>query len=115
MNRFERSWLLFKSSVTVIVRNKELLIFPIFITISTAVILMFFFVPAALWPTGHSYTSGEHWKALANTFFTRSTDLSGHHETAFSPVAIAYLVFLYLVSMILETFFNVAFYNEILA
>src|SRR4029077_1717407 len=115
MNRFERSWRLFTSSVTVIFRNKELLIFPIFITLSTLVILLFFFAPAALWPTGHSYASPEHWKTLANKFFTGPAETPTHHyEAHFSPVAIGYLVFLYFVSMFVATFFNVAFYNEIL-
>ena len=64
MNRFERSWVLFRSSLMVIFRNKELLIFPIFITIASTVILLFFLAPAALWPTGHSYLAAEHWKTL---------------------------------------------------
>jgi hypothetical protein len=112
MNRFERSWMLFKSSLMVIVRNKELLIFPIFISAATAVILLFFLAPAALWPTGHSYFSWEHWQSLGHTFFTKSG--SGPNQISFSPAAVAYLVFLYLVSMFVATFFNVAFYHEIL-
>jgi len=115
MNRFERSWLLFRSSLMVIVRNKELLVFPIVITACTLVILLFFCAPVALWPTGHPYTSGEHWRALGNTFFSNSSDASGAHHTTYSPVAAAYLVFLYFISMFVATFFNVAFYNEIIA
>ena len=115
MNRFERSWLLFRSSLMVIARNKELLIFPIFISIASAVILLFFLAPAALWPTGHSFTSAEHWRALSNIFFTKGSSTGGGHQLPVSPVAIAYVVFLYLVSMFTATFFNVAFYNEILA
>jgi Family of unknown function (DUF6159) len=112
MNRFERSWLLFRSSLMVIVRNKELLIFPIVISISTLVILLFFLAPAALWPTGHSYLSWDHWQSLGHTFFTKTG--GGSNQIAFSPVAGVYLVFLYLVSMFVATFFNVAFYHEIL-
>lgn len=113
MNRFQRSWLLFRSSLMVIVRNKELLIFPIFISLASAVILLFFFAPAVLWPTGHSYFSAEHWQALGHKFFTK-TGTAGRTQFTYSPVAIAYLVFLYFVSMFVATFFNVAFYNEIL-
>lgn len=113
MNRFQRSWLLFRSSLMVIVRNKELLIFPIFISLASAVILLFFFAPAVLWPTGHSYFSAEHWQALGHKFFTK-TGAAGRDQFTYSPVAIAYLVFLYFVSMFVATFFNVAFYNEIL-
>ncbi len=115
MNKFERSWLLFRSSLQVIIRNKELLIFPIFISICSAVILLFFLAPAVLWPTpGYSYLSADHWRALFNVFFEK-TNSSGAHQITYSPVAIAYLAFLYLVSMFVATFFNVAFYNEILA
>ena len=114
MNRFERSWLLFRSSLMVIVRNKQLLVFPIFISLATAVIVLFFFAPAALWPTGHSYFSSEHWSALFDRYFTK-TGSNGPHDLTASPVAIAYFVFLYMVSMFTATFFNVAFYNEILA
>ena len=115
MNRFERSWLLFRSSLLVIVRNKELLIFPIVTTACTVVIMLFFCAPVALLPTGHPYTSGEHWRALGSTFFSGSTDAHGVHNAHFSPVAAGYLVFLYFVSMFVATFFNVAFYNEIIA
>ena len=113
MNRFGRSWLLFRSSLLVIVRNKELLVFPIFISIATAVILLFFLAPAALWRTGHSCLSAAHWQALWGVFFEKTN--AGSHQTAYSPLGIAYLVFLYFVSMFVATFFNVAFYNEILA
>jgi len=114
MNRFERSWLLFRSSLLVIVRNKELLIFPIFITAATTVILLFFLAPAVLLPTGHSYLSAEHWQALGTKYF-HHTSGAGSGQLTYSPLAIAYLVFLYFVSMFVATFFNVAFYNEILA
>jgi hypothetical protein len=115
MNRFERSWLLFKSSVTVINRNKELLIFPLFTAIATSVILLFFIVPAALWPTGQSYTSPEHWKTLWHMFITNTSSASDGQNASFSPIAIGYGVFLYFVSMFFATFFNVAFYHEIMA
>lgn len=115
MNRFERSWLLFRSSLSVIARNKELLIFPIFITIATAVIMLFFLAPVAFWPTGHPVVSAEHWRALGHTFFAKTSGVSGGHQYTYSPIGIAYAAFLYFVSMFVATFFNVAFYNEILA
>jgi len=117
MGKFQRSWLLFKSSISVITRNKQLLLFPIVISVLTLVIILFFAAPAALWPTGHSYTSLEHWQAIGATFFRVSSHATNSSETTFtySPTAIAYLVFLYFVSMFFATFFNVAFYNEILA
>ena len=98
----------------VILRNKELLIFPIFITAATSVILLFFLAPAVLLPTGYSYVSPEHWQALGAKYFQLNTT-HGHQQFHMSPLAGAYLAFLYFVSMFVATFFNVAFYNEILA
>ena len=114
MNRFERSWSLFRSSLAVILRNKELLIFPVITSIASVVVFLFFFAPAVLWPTGHSYLTAEHWHALADKYFTK-TGQPGPHEFSLSPVAIAYSGLLYFVSMFVATFFNVAFYHEILA
>src|SRR5262249_47237471 len=117
MGKFTRSWLLFKSSLSVIAQNKQLLLFPIVISVLSVVIILFFVAPALFWPTGYSYTSAEHWQAIGNTFFTTSANLSGRSTVHFtgSPAATAYVVLVYFVSMFLATFFNVAFYNEILA
>jgi len=114
MNRFERSWMLFKSSLNVILKNKELLVFPIVTSIATVVILLFFFAPAALWPTGNSYFSVEHWRALSHVYF-QPAQIRGHDGYGPTPLAAAYVIFLYFISMFVATFFNVAFYNEILA
>jgi hypothetical protein len=117
MGRFTRSWLLFKSSISVIARNKQLLLFPVVTGVLTVVIILFFVAPALLWPTGHPYSSVEHWQAIGNNFLTMSGSFSGRNDLRFteSPGATAYVVLLYFVSMFLATFFNVAFYNEILA
>lgn len=106
--------MLFKSSLNVILKNKELLIFPIVTTLATIVIFLFFFAPAVLWPTGHSYFSEEHWRALGNFYF-HPAQVRGHDGFAPTPFAVVYVVFLYFLSMFVATFFNVAFYNEILA
>src|SRR3569833_3017702 len=103
MNRFERSWMLCKSSLNVILKNKELLIFPIVTTIAPAVIFLFFFAPAALWPTGFSYFSVDHWHALSNMYFGTS-EFGRHSHFSPSPIAGAYMVFLYFVSMFVATF-----------
>src|SRR5262245_50897479 len=118
MSKFERSWLLFKSSLLIIARNKQLLVFPIVIFALTILIALFFIAPVALQPTGHSFASAEHWKAVAQSVFSESGDQaagqSGTRE-GFSRGAIIYGVFLYFVSMFCATFFNVAFYHEVLA
>src|SRR6185312_5248901 len=103
MNKFERSWMLFKSSLNVILRNKELLIFPIVTSIATVVIFLFFFAPAALWPTGHSYFSPEHWRALGHIYF-QPAQVRGHDGYGPTPIAAVYAAFLYFVSMFVATF-----------
>src|SRR6185436_12041002 len=117
IDKFQRSWSLLRRSLSIIGRNKELLVFPIVIFFCTTVIVLFFLAPAVLRPTGHSYLTEEHWQAIYNSLFTHSGSGAGGQggEVTFTPAAIAYLVFLYFVSMFLATFFNVAFYHEILA
>jgi len=116
MGRFERSWRLFKSSILIVIHNKQLLLFPVVTAALTVVMTLFFLAPAALWPTGHSYMSTAHWDAILRTWFRSAGDASAQHgQVAFSPLAIAYLAFLYFVSMFLATFFNVGFYSQILA
>ncbi len=117
MSKFQRSWLLMKSSLFVIGRNKQLLVFPILIFTCTVVIVLFFLAPPVLRPTGYSYTSTEHWQAISHSLFRQSADAAGgqNSQVSFTPVAGAYLAFLYLLSMFIATFCNVAFYHEILA
>jgi hypothetical protein len=114
MNKFQRSWALMKSSLSVIGRNKELLVFPIIVFTCTAAIALFFLAPPLLRPTGHPYGSAEHWQAISHSLFTQSPD-GAHGQIAFTPGAMAYLAFLYFVCMFIATFCNVAFYHEILA
>jgi len=116
MNKFQRSWLLFKSSLSVIGRNKLLLVFPIGIFACTSIIVLFFLAPPLLRPTGHSYVSAQHWQSIYHSLFSQAggAGQTGAQVT-FTPGAIAYLAFLYLVSMFIATFLNVAFYHEILA
>jgi hypothetical protein len=129
MNKFQRSWHLLKSSIEVMRRDKQLLLFPIITTICTCVVAVLFMMPVAFRPTGHSYASAEHWKAVGNSIYSVNTSDSGS-QAAFSshsyrnnryeavqrvrPLAVAYFAVVYFVSMFIATFFNVAFYHEIM-
>jgi len=115
MSKFQRSWLLMKSSLSVIGRNKQLLVFPIVVFICTIGIVTFFLAPPLLRPTGHSYTSAEHWQAIGHSLFTESPNGASRAHIGFTPGAMVYLAFLYFLSMFIATFCNVAFYHEILA
>jgi hypothetical protein len=117
MSKFQRSWILFKSSVLIISRNKKLLIFPVLTLALTGVILLFFLAPVALQKTGHGYTHLEHWKAVGQTiFFESSSANQGGASGSFhlKPLGMAYGAIVYFLSMFLATFFNVAFYHQIL-
>ena len=116
MNKFQRSWLLFKSSISIIAKNKLLLVFPIGIFACTTIIILFFLAPPLLRPTGYSYVSAQHWQTIYHSLVSQSASAGQPgSQLAFTPGAIAYLVFLYLISMLIATFLNVAFYHEILA
>lgn len=116
MNKLQRSWLLLKSSLSVIARNKLLLVFPVVIFVCTTFIILFFLAPPILRPTGHSYLSAEHWQAIGHSLFRETSNgVNGRSQVIFTPAAMAYLGFLYFLSMFIATFCNVAFYHEILA
>jgi hypothetical protein len=117
IGKFRRSWLLFTSSLSVIFRNRQLLVFPIVIFSLTALIVLFFLAPPLLRPTGFSYASADHWQAIYHSLFKHTSRGMGtqNHQIGFTPAAIVYLAFLYLVTMFVATFLNVAFYHEILA
>ena len=114
MNRFQRSWLLVKSSIAVIARNKQLLVFPIVVFVCTAAIVLFFLAPPLLRPTGYSYVSADHWTTIYHSLF-HETGGSGQTHVVFTRVAWVYFGFVYFVAMFIATFCNVAFYHEILA
>lgn len=129
MNKFQRSWQLLKSSLTVMRRDRKLLLFPILTTACTLLVAVLFLLPVAFQPTGHSYTSSEHWKAVGNSIYTVSESGTagpgtlenaepgaGAHSgvTGVRPLAVVYFALIYFTSMFLATFFNVAFYQQIL-
>ena len=117
MSKFRRSWILFKSSVFIVLKHKKLLIFPALTLVCTGLILLFFLTPVALQKTGYSYSQFAHWKAVGQTVFVESSTSSepgGSTELHLKPLGMVYCAGIYLLSMFLATFFNVAFYHEIL-
>ena len=129
MNRFQRSWLLCKSSLAVMRRDTRLLLFPLITTVCTMLIAIVFLMPVAFQRTGYSYASAQHWAAVGNSIYapgngqTTSAESDSlpayqHHRPAqtggLKPLAVGYFVAIYFVSMFTATFFNVAFYKEIL-
>jgi len=79
------------------------------------VVMLFFVAPLLVWNTGHSWLEAEHWEALGGLFVRiHAAGGNSEHGTAYTPLAYGYAIAIYLVSMFLATFSNVAFYHEIL-
>src|SRR3954469_3139475 len=118
MNKLHRSWTLFKCSVSVVLRNKKLLIFPLLSSIFTLAVLVCVVSPVAFLDTGHGLSQVEHWKAVSQKLFVANTVENGEGSTTRltpKPLAMAIGAGVYLLSMFLATFFNVAFFHQILA
>ena len=101
MAKFENSWRLFKASISVTFKYRKLLWFPILITFLTVFIALFF-LSAMVIPA----VAAHHWLALNK--YLAPTPAVGAAYALCVPLV-------YLLSMLLATFFNVAFYSEIIA
>jgi len=112
--KFNRSWKLLASSFQVIGRQPKLLLFPLVTFVCTVVIVLFFIAPAALLPTGHALSQPEHWEAAVHRLVELDPAGGTTRHASLTGVGYAYVAVLYLTSMFLATFFNVAFYNEII-
>lgn len=112
--RFRNSWQLFRSSIRVLVRHPRLLLFPVVTFACTVIIALFFFAPAVLIPTGHPWNTGAHWLAVAGHWGYLTHPRPHAQQWHPNAAAYAYLAIIYLVSMACATFFNVAFYHQIL-
>jgi hypothetical protein len=111
MNSFMRSWELMKCSIQVVATNRRLLVFPILITACMCAVAVFFLIPIALWHTGFAYSDPAHWSAVGHRWIVADAD--GKHSNLTSAGYLLMAV-IYLVSTFLATFFNVAFYSQIL-
>lgn len=111
-SKFARSWALFTSTLQVLRQHPKLLLFPIVTGVSSVVIAIFFFAPALLYPSGHALTTLAHWQSVAGQVgIDFSTQKPQIHPT---PFVYGYAAIVYLVSMFMATFANVAFYQQIM-
>ncbi len=118
MGKFKTSWSLFRSSLSVIVQNKRLLLFPVIGFVFFVIIGLFFLSPVLLWDSGHSITEPSHWETLGkhihNMVGNKKVTGGTVIEQLFGNYWYAWFVLFYLISMFSTTFLNVAFYNEII-
>ncbi len=124
---------MFGCAVSVIGKNKRLLMFPLVSFFLVLPIALFCLGLPIAWPSGHAFFSSPHWERVAERFGvpfekTASADVRhgtsgtvtgelGSNDTKHSGSTAAvygYMAGVYLLSMFLATFLNVAFYSEIL-
>lgn len=105
MTKIENSWRLFKTSIAVTLKHRKLLWFPFLITLATGFIAIFFLSAMAI-PMFvlRLIPAPQHWPTWKGTVVP-----------ALPPLYSLGLLVMYFASMFLATFFNVAFYNEIIA
>jgi hypothetical protein len=92
-------------------------VFPILSFVLTMAILFFVITPVAFLKTGYSLGQIEHWKAVGHSLVaTKSVAGDGGRSTTVTlkPMAVAICAAVYLVAMFLATFFNVAFFHQIM-
>ncbi len=130
IEKFQHSWQLFKASITVTLRHRKLLLFPALTAVMTAAIGAFFLLgivsPMILHNTGYHLNQARHWIALRDYYFPNFAQAIVSHGgdspsnqqlqvAHLSPALPAEMAALYFLSMFLATFFNVAFYSEIIS
>lgn len=137
MTKFLQSWQLFKASINVTLTHRRLLWFPVVTTVLTGFIALFFIsamaLPVVFHHTGYHLNQKEHWTALMNYYLpdvpAKAAANSNVDMTHGIPARItqhfsnvrglnwesAGIVAIYFVSMFMATFFNVAFYSEIIS
>jgi len=122
--RFKNSWMLLERSLQVIAEHKKLLVFPLITFAATMGIFLFFLAAFLFQPTGHSITDKSHWEAVGQSVIaSESIDEikqaaqakdKRHIEPKLNQTGIVIFAAIYFISIFLATFFNVAFYHEII-
>ena len=103
-DKLRTSWQLFGHSLRVIQKNPKLFLFPVVSTLCGVAIFLFFFAPilavmfAGVW-SGAAAATHADWREIG---------------ARYNLAMYLYGVALYLTSMFVATFMNVAFYNEII-
>jgi len=135
MTRIRNSWALFKSSFHVLMGNKRLLLFPIVNLVALGAIVLFFCASFLIGPIAHSASQGPgsgkdkfmsrlftaeslERTAVARAEAEKSNDPRAKEKAndalEFNGSTLFVIAVVYFVSMFLATFFNVAFYHEIM-
>ena len=119
MGKITRSWIIFKNSLTILKANKKLLLFPV---LSTGfIVLLAILIFSSVFAAGF-FVPNESAEKLSATTQQSSVQTNAPAvnpaeskvESFSRPVEIILLFAAYFVSVFMATFFNTAFYSEIL-
>jgi len=112
--RLHTSWELLQRSLQVLRTNPRLMLFPVISLLASLLLAVFFFVPvfALVFNRGGEWL--ETWGAVGQRLDGMSKEQWKQSLEGVRGIFYAYGALIYLVSMFVATFFNVAFYNEII-
>jgi hypothetical protein len=122
MGKFKSTWKLVQQAFAALMQEKKLLFFPVVTSLLTVFIFLFFIAPIPLQPTGHSCLEPDHWEAVAKSLLRGELGEAAPgtapswavEDLELDTWFLGYLTVLYMVSMFLLTFFNTAFFHEII-
>ena len=110
MGKLKTSYDLFKRSLSVMTQNKKLFVFIGMEIVFIVIIALLFISPLVLSDTGYTIIESSHWKIIGAEAIESINDKGMISGT----IGFAWFAGIYLFSMFSATFFNVAFYNEII-
>jgi hypothetical protein len=112
--KLQRSWQLFRRSVSVIRENPKLLIFPVMTGLLTTAIALFFLAPVGLVLVAPHWIAGTRVRALADSIGFLRFPQGGTFNFQVQPLGSANLGGIYLLNMFLATLSSVAFNHQIM-
>ena len=115
--KLARSWRLFSCALRLIARQKRLLWFPVLsglCCVMLAALFMIPIVPAVFRPVGPGWTEPAHWKAVGLMFVSYVPRTIGRPHWQPTRAAYVYFAIVYLPLVTCATFFNVAFYHQVM-
>jgi len=112
--KLARSWRLCICALRLVARQKRLLWFPILNGLCCLLLAVLFMAPMIARPTGHTWGELAHWKAVGHLFLNNVPRASGHDNLQPTRLAYGYFAAIYLPLVVCGTFFNVAFYHQVM-
>lgn len=112
--RLARGLDILKMSAQVMMKHKKLVVFPLITGVFFLLIVAVFFFPAVFYTTGYSLGQSEHWKVVGERVTDVVSVWNPRHHDHVPLTAYVRLFSLYVSFLICSTFFNVAFYHEIM-